>query len=63
MAESRRLSLDEKVSKISMTSWINALREYMEEHGLDTVFRICDHDAETEVYILQDWGKANNNSQ
>ena len=58
MPEDRRLSLDEKTSKISMTSWVNAIRDYMEEHGLDTVFRIFDSEADSEVYILQDWGKA-----
>jgi hypothetical protein len=57
MSVDRRLSLDEKNTKISMTSWVNAIREYMEEHGLDTVFRIFDEAEGSEVYVLQDWGK------
>lgn len=58
LPEDRRLSLDEKTSKITLTSWVNAIRGYMEEHGMDTVFRIYDSDNNTEVYLLQDWGSA-----
>jgi hypothetical protein len=40
MAPERCLGPDEKASKITMTLWISAIREHMEEHGLDAVFRI-----------------------
>jgi hypothetical protein len=57
--EDRRLSLDKKTSKISLTPWVNALRAYYyEEHGMDTVFRIYNSDTDTELYLLKDWGTA-----
>jgi hypothetical protein len=58
LPEDRRLSLDEKTSKITLTSWVNAIRSYMETHGLDTVFRIYDSATDSEVYLLQDWGSS-----
>jgi len=57
LPESRRLSIDEEKSKISLTSWIASIREYCEERGLDTVFRIK-IDAAKEVYLLEEWGMA-----
>jgi hypothetical protein len=36
LAEDRRLGLDETTSKITLTSWVNSIRSYMETHGLDT---------------------------
>ena len=58
LPEDRRLSLNEKTSKITLTSWVNAMRAYCEEHGLDTVFRVFDPVNDTEVYLLKDWGSA-----
>ena len=58
LPEDRRLSLDEKTSKITLTSWVNSIRAYMEEHGMDTVFRIYDSAKDSEVYLLQDWGSS-----
>jgi hypothetical protein len=59
MSEDCRLSLDLKSSKIFMTSWGNAVHEHMEERGLDAaVFCIFDPVEDSEVCILQDWGKA-----
>ena len=37
LPETKWLYLDEKKSKITLTSWINALRVYMEERGLDSI--------------------------
>ena len=31
LPEERRLSLDEKTSKITLTSWVNSIRNYMED--------------------------------
>ncbi len=58
LPEDRRLSLDEKTSKITLTSWVNSIRAYMEEHGMDTVFCIYDSAKDSEVYLLQDWGSS-----
>jgi hypothetical protein len=58
LPEDRRLSLDEKTSKITLTSWVNAMRSYLEERGMDTVFRIFDPDNNSETYILKDYGSA-----
>jgi hypothetical protein len=58
LAEDRHLSLDKKTSKITLTSWVNALRAYCEEHGMDTVFRIYDLEGDSEVYLLKEWGAA-----
>ena len=40
LAEHRHLRQKEKTSKITLTAWINSIRSYMEEHVLDTVFRV-----------------------
>jgi hypothetical protein len=58
LPEDRRLALDDKTSKITLTSWVNAMRGYFEERGLDTVFRVFDPATDTEVYLLKDWGSA-----
>jgi hypothetical protein len=58
LPEDRRLSLNEKTSNITLTSWVNALRAYCEEHGMDTVFRIYNSDTDSEMYFLKDWGLA-----
>ncbi len=58
LPKERRLSLDEKTSKITLTSWVNSIRNYMEERGMDTVFRIFDTSSNSEIYLLQDWGSA-----
>ena len=52
LPEARQLGADEKTSKISLTSWVNSVRVYMEDRGLDTVFRIEDAISGKEVYLL-----------
>ena len=59
LPEARQLGADEKTSKISLTSWVNSVRVYMEDRGLDTVFRIEDAISGKEVYLLDQWGLAN----
>jgi hypothetical protein len=65
LPETKWLYLDEKKSKITLTSWINALRVYMEERGLDSIFRLFDVSQGQETYLLKNWGsirnKENNN--
>ena len=43
---------------VSLTSWINLVRVYMEECGMDTVFRVYDGNVDEEIYLLEDWGAA-----
>ena len=52
LPDDRRLSLDEKTSKITLASWVNSIRTYMEEHGMDTVFCIYEKATDLEVYLL-----------
>jgi transcriptional regulator NrdR family protein len=54
----RHIGPDEKTSKITLTSWVNSTRSYMEERGLDTVFYVYDGQTDTETYLLTDWGSA-----
>jgi hypothetical protein len=49
---------DEKMSKITLTSWVNLTCSYMEERGLDTVFHIYDGRTDSETYLLTNWGSA-----
>jgi hypothetical protein len=56
LPEDRHIGPDEKSSKITLTSWVNSTRSYMEERGLDTVFYVYDGQTDTETYLLTDWG-------
>jgi hypothetical protein len=56
LPEACRLSLDEKTSKVTLTLWVNALRAYCEEHGVDTVFHIYNPNTDSELYLLKNWG-------
>jgi hypothetical protein len=58
LPEDRHIGPDEKTSKITLTSWVNSTRSYMEERGLDTVFYVYDGATDTETYLLTDWGSA-----
>jgi hypothetical protein len=40
--EDRHIGPDEKTSKITLTSWVNTIRSYMEERGMDTIFHVFD---------------------
>jgi hypothetical protein len=59
LPEDRHIGPDEKTSKNTLTSWVNTIHIYMEERGLDSVFRVYDGEADTETYLLTDWGSAN----
>jgi hypothetical protein len=58
LPEERHIGPDEKTSKITLTSWVNSTRSYMEERGLDTVFYVYDAQTDSEIYLLTDWGSA-----
>ena len=59
LPEASQLGTDEKTSKIPLTSWVNSVRVYMEDQGLDSVFKIEDAISGKEVYLLDQWGLAN----
>jgi hypothetical protein len=40
LPEDRYIGPDEKTSKITLTSWVNLIRSYMEECGFYTVFHV-----------------------
>ena len=40
LRDERKLDLDDKGDSIMLTSWIQCIKTYMEETGMDTVFRI-----------------------
>jgi hypothetical protein len=58
LPDDRHIGPDEKTSKITLTSWVNSTRSYMEECGLDTVFHVYDGKTDSEIYLLTDWGSA-----
>ena len=49
---------DEKGYTITFTSWISALKEFFEDCGMDTVFRVMSEGGTAESYILKDWGES-----
>jgi hypothetical protein len=58
LPEDRHIGPDEKTSKITLTSWVNSIRSYMEERGMDTVFYVFDPVTNSEIYLLSEWGSA-----
>jgi hypothetical protein len=56
LEEGKRLGPFEDSSPKSLTSWINSLRVYLIECGLDTVFCVYHALTNTEINILIDWG-------
>ena len=59
LKEDHKLGLDtEAAYSVTFTSWVSAIRGYLEERGMDTVFRIYNSDANTEQNLLIDWGAA-----
>ena len=48
----------QKKSNVTLTSWIDYIRHYMEERGMDTIFRILKLITDTDTYLLEDWGSA-----
>ena len=53
-----RLGNDKNTSKITLTAWINFIRVYLKEIGMDTVFHIYNPVENTEIYILKYRGSA-----
>jgi hypothetical protein len=58
LPDDRHIGPDEKTSNITLTSWVNLIRSYMEERGLDTVFYIYDGLTDSKTYLLTNWGSA-----
>ena len=59
LPEGYKLGLDTETDyTITFTSWVSAIRTYIEERGMDTVFRIYDPAMDTEQNLLIDWGAA-----
>ena len=58
LEENRHIGPEENTSKINLTSWVNSIKIYMEERGLDTVFLVYDTSTDFETYLLKDWGGA-----
>ena len=46
-----------------MKSWITTLQVYLEERGLDTVFRMLNITTGKEAYILEKWGESKNENK
>ena len=53
-----RLDVRGKNTNVNLTSWIDYILQYMEERGMDTVFRILNSNTTRETYLLEDWGVA-----
>ena len=58
LAENQNIRPEEKTSKITLTSWVNYIKTYMEERGLYTVFWVYDASTDVENYLLKYWGSA-----
>ena len=58
LEENRHIGPEDNTSKINLTSWVNSIKIYMEERGLDTVFLVYDTSTDFETYLLKDWGGA-----
>ena len=60
LPDEKKLSLDEPKRNITLTSWIAWIRSYMEDNGMDTIFRVYNPYLKTEVYLLDEWGSEKN---
>ena len=58
LAENQYIGIEEKTSKINLTSWVKYIKTYMEERGIDTVFRVYDASTDFETYLFEDWVSA-----
>ena len=58
LPEDRHIGPDEKTSKITLTSWVNTIRSYMEERGMDTIFHVFDAPMNSKIYLLTNWDSA-----
>jgi hypothetical protein len=52
----RHIGPNQKTSKITLNSWVNSTRSYMEERGMDTILHVYDWKTNYETYLLTDWG-------
>jgi hypothetical protein len=51
LPEDQHIGPDEKTSQTTLTSWVNTIRIFMEERGLDSV-QVYDGESDTETYDL-----------
>ena len=63
LLEKFRLDVSGKNTNLNLKYWIDYIRQYMEEHGMDTVFRILNSNKSRKTYLLEDWGVARNTSK
>ena len=56
-----RLDVSGKNTNVTLTSWINYIHKYMEERGMDRVFRILNASTTSETYLLENWFAARKN--
>ena len=55
LPDEKKIPLEKPKSNITMTSWIAWIRLYMEDNGMNTVFRVYDKYLKTKFYLLDDW--------
>ena len=56
--DEKNLSLEKSKSKITLTTLIAWIRSHMYDNGMDTVFHVYNPDLNSKVYIIDDWGLA-----
>ena len=56
LTEGNRMHLYENSYNIKLTSWVDRPHIYLEEIGLDIVFRVYDNTQGKGVYLLDNWG-------
>ena len=50
------MQLYKNESKITLTSWIDALGTYLEEIVIDSIYIFSDNNQDNELYLLNNWG-------
>ena len=58
LSESRHLGLTESDSKVTLATWITALKLHIKKRGLGTVFRTYNAVTNAEINLLEEWGRA-----
>ena len=56
MQDSDKLALPMENNGPSITTWLMQIKDHMREHGMDTVFMMCDYSTRQEWDLLTDWG-------
>ena len=58
LAENQHIGPKQKTSKITLASWVNSIKTYIGEGGLDTVFWVYNASTDFYTYLLEYWGSA-----